>query len=131
MAKTRVLSVGLQPALIDFSDPAFAAFPGVNAEKVQAGLDRDDVEMRALGFEVDHCAVDYGATAETMLRDCLRNNTYDCIMVGAGVRLFPKNTALFEKLVNIVHEYAPKAKLCFNTGPTDSAAAVQRWFPQA
>jgi hypothetical protein len=34
---------------------------------------------------------------------------------------------LFEKLVNVVHEKAPRAKLCFNTQPDDTAKSVQRW----
>jgi hypothetical protein len=52
---------------------------------------------------------------------------YDCILIGAGIRLIAQNTPLFEKLVNVVHEHAPQAKLCFNTRPDDTAAAVQRW----
>ncbi|MGB5624638.1 MAG: hypothetical protein WBM61_02815 [Woeseiaceae bacterium] len=35
---------------------------------------------------------------------------------------------LFEKLVNLLHEKAPCAKICFNTGPTDSEDAVKRWL---
>ena len=50
-------------------------------------------------------------------------------MIGAGVRLVGRNTVLFEKLVNIVHVDAPQAKLCFNTKPTDTAAAVERCLP--
>jgi hypothetical protein len=34
---------------------------------------------------------------------------------------------LFEKLINVVHECAPHAMLCFNTKPTDTAEAVLRW----
>jgi len=34
---------------------------------------------------------------------------------------------LFEKLINLVHEHAPGAKICFNTTPADTAEAVQRW----
>jgi hypothetical protein len=35
---------------------------------------------------------------------------------------------LFEKLVNVVHENAPGARLCFNTRPDDTAESVQRWI---
>jgi hypothetical protein len=31
---------------------------------------------------------------------------------------------LFEKLINMVHEHAPQAKLCFNTKPSGTAQAV-------
>lgn len=41
MNKVSILSIGLLPTLIDYADPAYAMFPGMTAEKVQAGLDRD------------------------------------------------------------------------------------------
>jgi hypothetical protein len=36
-------------------------------------------------------------------------------------------TRLFGKLLNVVHALAPRAKICCNTSPADSAEAVQRW----
>ena len=57
----------------------------------------------------------------------LSRKTFDCVLIGAGVRLDPEHFLLFEKLINVVHEYAPKAKICFNTSPGDTAAAVMRW----
>lgn len=76
------------------------------------------------------CLVDFGETAEQVLKERLQQKELDGVLMGAGVRLIAKNTALFEKLINLVHAHAPHAKLCFNTGPTDSAAAIQRWFPR-
>jgi hypothetical protein len=49
------------------------------------------------------------------------------VLIGAGVRTNPDEFALFETLVNLVHAKAPQARICFNTGFTDSVAAVQRW----
>jgi hypothetical protein len=57
-----------------------------------------------------------------VLRERLAKHSFDCIMVGAGVRLIAQNTFLFEKLVNIVHAGAPQAKFCFNTVPADFAS---------
>lgn len=130
MRNATVLSVGLHPGLIDFSDPAYAAFPGMTAAKVQGGLDKEMAELKTLGYEAELCLLDFGATAATVLRERLENKAYDCIMIGAGVRLIAQNTHLFEVLINIIHEHASSARLCFNTGPTDSAAAVKRWCPR-
>src|ERR1035437_8033326 len=47
-----------------------------------------------------------------------------------GVRTIPSHFILFERLINVVHEHAPQAKLCFNTKPSDTAEAVQRWKPR-
>jgi hypothetical protein len=43
------------------------------------------------------------------------------------VRTPPPQFALFEKLVNVVHECAPRAKICFNTKADDTADAFLRW----
>ena len=127
MSKTSVLVVGLEPSLIDFSDPAYGSDPGLDAEKIRAGLAADERTLNALGYDTELCLTDFGETAEGVLRERLEHKRFDCILIGAGVRLIAQNTALFEKLINVVHEHAPHAKLCFNTKPTDTAEAVQRW----
>ena len=45
-----------------------------------------------------------------------------------GVLVTGLEPSLFETVINIVHEHAPRAKLCFNTRATDTAEAFQRWF---
>lgn len=128
MVKKSVLVIGLQPALIDFSDPAYAAFPGLDAEKILAALKADDDHLKRLGYDAELCLTDFGDTAESIVRDRLKGKRFDCVLIGAGVRTIEKNFLLFEKLINVVHEHAPQAKLCFNTKPSDTAQAVQRWL---
>ena len=43
--KKSVLVIGLQPALIDFSNPDYAAYPGMNAAKVLAGLNASEESL--------------------------------------------------------------------------------------
>jgi hypothetical protein len=126
--KKSVLLVGLQPTLIDFSDPAYAAFPGLDAARVQHALDADKAALNHLGYDAELCLTDFGDTAESVLRDKLRERAWDCVLVGAGVRTIAPNFLLFEKLINVIHAGAPQARLCFNTRPDDTAAAVQRWI---
>ena len=127
MAKKSVLIMGLDPALIDFSSPDFAAFPGLDAAKVLGGIKADGDHLRGLGYDVQVCLTDFGETAEAVALDHLNQQPFDCVMVGAGVRAVPKHLLLFEKLINVVHANAPQAKLCFNTKPSDTAEAIQRW----
>ncbi|WP_207919132.1 hypothetical protein [Methylobacterium segetis] len=129
MAPVSVVLIGLDPDLIDFSAPAYSAYPGLDAGKVRAGLDADAARLRELGYAPEICLVDFGQTAESVVRELLRRRLFDAVVIGAGLRLIAENTALFEKLINVVHVHAPQAKLCFNTRPTDTAEAVQRWFP--
>jgi len=96
---------------------------------VRAGLEADAAYLNALGYDAELCLTDFGETAGTVLDERLKKKSFDCILIGAGVRLIARNTPLFEKLVNVAHVDAPRAKLCFNTKPTDTAAAVQRCLP--
>lgn len=116
-----VLALGLDPA---FVDPK--AMGGFSPEIVRAYIDAQFDRIRQLGYEVDSCLVDLGTTAEAVLEDLLRTRTYDCVMIGAGLR-DSESVVLFEKLLNLVHSLAPTAKICFNSNPADSAEAVQRW----
>jgi hypothetical protein len=125
-SEKRVLVVGLDPRLIDFSQPGYA--PGMDATKVLAGLKSSDDELTRLGYRVQMCLTDFGETAEAVLQRQLKQTQFDCILIGAGVRANPSNLLLFEKLINVVHEHAPQAKICFNTVPSDTAAAVKRWL---
>lgn len=126
--KKSVLIVGLRPELIDFSNPAYAAFPGLDAVKVQSALDHDEAHLNSLGYDAKLCLTDFGTTASAVVRDMLEEKNWDCVLVGAGVRTIEPNFILFEQLLNVIHEHAPKARICFNTRPDDTAAAVQRWI---
>ena len=53
---------------------------------------------------------------------------YDCVVIGAGIRLPPRSQLMFEGVINAVHRAAPGAVIAFNTRPEDSAAAVARWL---
>jgi hypothetical protein len=121
-----VLVVGLDPTLIDFSQPGYP--PGMNAEKVFAGMKSSEDELTSLGFSVQTCMTDFGETAESVVQNALQQKRFDCVMIGAGVRIVPSNLLLFEKIINVVHQHAPQARICFNTLPSDIATAVKRWI---
>jgi hypothetical protein len=124
--KKEVLVIGLDPALIDFSQSGYA--PGMDATKVLAGIKSSEDELTRLGCRVQTCLTDFGETAATVVQRQLEQKPFDCILIGAGVRTNPSNFLLFEKLINVVHEHAPQARLCFNTVPSDTAEAVKRWL---
>jgi len=124
--KRSVLVVGLDPTLIDFSQPGYP--PGMSTTKVLAGIKSSEDELTRLGYSVQTCLTDFGETAETVDQNQLKQKRFDCVLIGAGVRTNPNNFMLFEKLINVVHEHAPQAKLCFNQLPSDIAEAVKRWL---
>ncbi|MEW1860591.1 hypothetical protein OG896_05330 [Streptomyces sp. NBC_00669] len=125
-----MLTVGLDPALVDDAPSSRAAFPEIDAETVRAGVAAGRARLEELGFTVDLCLLDYGRTAEAVYRAALAAKDYDLVMIGAGVRLDPALTPLLEVLVNTTHELAPGAKLCFNVSPFTTVEAVERWWPE-
>ena len=124
--KKSVLLVGIDPVMIDFSSPDFAPY-NLSADRVMSALLADNERLRGLGYDADLCLTDLGATAERVVEDKVRAKAYDCVMIGAGIRVIPGSFQLFENLINVVHANAPRAKLCFNTKPSDTAEAVMRW----
>ncbi len=126
MSKISVLVLGIEPTTIDFEDPAYSAFSSWSAETTQAGLDHDIRKLMEKGYDADLCLApvqDLPAAVGAQLRA----KTYHCVVIGAGVRTINKNFLLLEKIINVVFENAPNAKVCFNTKPDDSTEAVMRW----
>jgi hypothetical protein len=124
---TRILLVGYDPETVDFSDPALP--PGMTAEKVHAGIAVALKQFAERGWEADVGLIRPDETAGPAVELQLASKTYDCVVVGPGVRLPPRGLALFEAVINAVHKAAPNSAIAFNTLPQDSADAVARWLP--
>lgn len=123
---TRVLFIGQDPDTVDFSDPALP--PGTNAEKIHAGIGIAMNQMAERGWRADLCLVTPDQSASGMVETQLKTVGYDCIVIGGGIRVPPKSLALFESLLNAVHEFAPRSRIAFNTRPEDTAEAASRWI---
>jgi len=123
---TRVLLLGYDPDFVDFSDPALP--PGMTVEKVHAGIAIAMKQFAEHGWEADVCFIRPDETAGPTVERQLASSSYDCVVIGAGVRLPPRGLALFEAVINAVRKAAPGAPIAFNTRPDDSAAAAARWL---
>jgi hypothetical protein len=123
---TRVLLVGYDPETVDFSDPALP--PGMTAEKINAGIEVALKQFAERGWEADVGFIRPDETAGPEVERQLASKPYDCIVVGAGVRLPPRRLAVFEAVINAIHKVAPGATIAFNTRPEDSADATARWL---
>jgi len=123
---TRVLFVGYDPETVDFSDPALP--PGMTAEKVHVGIAVAMKKFAERGWEADLGFIRPDETAGPTVERHLASKSYDCVVIGAGVRLPPRSLVLFEAVINAVHRAAPGAAIAFNTVPQDSADAAARWL---
>lgn len=122
----KVLFVGQEPETVDFSDPALP--PGLDASKIHAGIAVGMQQMAKRGWEADLCLVRPDETAAIAVERQLAKASYDCVVIGGGIRIPPKSLLLFETLINAVHRSAPNACIAFNTSPQDTADAAARRF---
>ena len=123
---TRVLLLGYDPETVDFSDPALP--PGMTVEKVRAGIAVALRQFAERGWEGDIGFIRPDETAGPTVERQLASKSYDCVVIGAGVRLPPRGLVLFETVINAVHKAAPGVAIAFNTRPDDSADAAGRWL---
>ena len=123
MAKKKVLAIGLDPAFVDFS-----SLPQFTPEMFRHYIDSQLGRVRDGGYEVVSCLIDRGNTAEAMITAALTRESFDAVLIGAGLRQPGDVLVLFEKVINLVHRLAPAAAICFNTTPADSLEAVERWL---
>jgi len=122
-ARKFVLLIGLHPRVVDFS-----LLPNLDERTLTAGLQTGLTEVIAAGFAAEWCLTDdTWASAEAMIRERLAAREPAAIVIGAGIRTLPRYFLLFEQIINLVHAAAPGARLCFNTSPDSTAAAVLRW----
>ena len=122
MGRKSVLAIGIDPVFADFT-----TLPGLTPELVRHYIDAELERVRSAGFDVESCLIDLGETAENETATVLRSRSFDCVVIGAGLREPAERLLLFEMVLNLVHALAPDARICFNRNPADTLDAVQRW----
>jgi hypothetical protein len=122
----RVLLVGLDPSTVDFSDPALP--PGMTAEKIHAGVKLALVDMERRGWLAENFFISPDEAAIALVERRVASGHYDCVVIGAGLRLASNRLSLFEAVINAVRRSAPQTAIAFNTRPEDSGAAAARWI---
>jgi hypothetical protein len=121
-----ILIIGEDPAEIDFDAPD--APKDMSAAKIMDGLNGSMARLRAAGHAAGLLLTKDAETVERQATEALAGASYDVIVIGAGLRTLPPMALQFERLMNVLHEKAPHAKLAFNSQPGDSDAAAMRWL---
>ena len=79
------------------------------------------------GYDLDHFLLDPTNPDIASLKDKLRQQSWDVVSIGFGVRGSHGWTGLFETMVNtVVEEAKPVPKFAFNLMPNQVVEAVQR-----
>lgn len=98
------------------------------AEEIRSKLDADHARIQRAGittvvFHADPLEQEKGLVE---LERLLREGDYDAISIGAGVRIHPDHTALFETMVNMCRRITPGVPLMFNDGPGGTTETIER-----
>ncbi|AKU17720.1 hypothetical protein [Luteipulveratus mongoliensis] len=118
----QVLVIGLDPYRVPGPwdpQPVADAIAAATAEFTERGIDAENC-LVGLDGKDDH---------EELLTAALRSRSWDCVLVGGGIRHSDELLELFETTINLVHRLAPDATIAFNSRPDDIVTAVVRRLP--
>jgi hypothetical protein len=127
--RVAVIQIGLDPDVIDYGAADFAQFAGLTKEKLRKANDDNVAGLRAAGYDVDNCLIDFGEAGAAKAWRWLAAKHYDAVLIGAGIRLVPSNTLLFESIVNTAHAAQPHCRLVFNYAAASTPDDISRWYP--
>ncbi|EIM80583.1 uncharacterized protein STEHIDRAFT_172341 [Stereum hirsutum FP-91666 SS1] len=117
---------------LSYKDPMI---PEHLREQLRTSLDKLDTDMPKTGYNYESlfCGPEGFESAPdsivSPIVDKLQKMKWDVVVIGFGVRGKPELTLYFEKLVNAIREYAPQAKLGFNSSPGETLDAAKRLAP--
>lgn len=118
-----ILSLGLHPSAVDYG-----RHPGLDEATLTARIEAGEAALRDAGFDIVSCQVSADPDeAAATVRQCVAANRVGVVMIGAGVRMAPEHTLLFERVVNLLNELVPGIVFCFNTSPETTVDALRRW----
>lgn len=119
----RVLVIGI--------DPHVVAHLGIDADLVASALTRGQERFATAGVLSDLCLVGLEQEhAVAQIIAALAKESYNCVVIGGGIRKPAPMLEFFEQVINLVYRYAPNAAIAFNTNGENSLEAAQRWLPQ-
>lgn len=121
---TRVLTIGLHPSALDDK-----RVPDLDEATLTARIEAANRFIRDAGFNAVSCSIGTSPDdVESTIRNHLATGSFGLAMIGAGVRLQPEYTVLFERIINVLHDAAPDIRFCFNTSPETTTDALRRWI---
>jgi hypothetical protein len=89
--------------------------------------------LRTEGLRARNFALTNDAAGDEQLIQELSSATYDAVAIGGYITgqepespPTPETTAWFNRILNIIHEHAPTAKIVLVAGPADALPAINR-----
>jgi hypothetical protein len=122
----KIVIIGMNPETIDFTNPELPK--GLTVDIIEQGTKATLEKLNSIGYDAETFLIDTGASDLAKLSNQLKEKNYDGVVIGNGIRSIKSNFILFEQIINVVHSNAPKSKIIFNSLPTDTDEAINRWL---
>ena len=119
VSNLHVLVIGLDPYRV----------PGPwNPKPVADAIDIGMTTLADRGFHAEACLVGLDGSDDVDVRvtATLRARSWDCVVVGGGIRQPEEQLELFESIINLICRHAPQAAIAFNHTPHDLADTAVR-----
>jgi hypothetical protein len=113
----RVLVIGLDPYRV----------PGPwDPKPVADGIEIGRTRFVEHGLGAEFClfGLDGSDEVEVVVTDALCAQSWECVVVGGGVR---NQVDLLERVINLVRRHAPDAAIAFSATPAETFDAAARW----
>jgi hypothetical protein len=123
----RVLIIGIDPDEVDFSDPALP--PGLTAALIRQGIVRGQEALDRAGHAVEHMFVPADPSRLQAFAQRLEADRFDCVIVGGGICLPPRNRTLFEAALNVIARSRHHPAIALVSRPEEVADAAARVLP--
>ncbi|WP_227996789.1 hypothetical protein [Glycomyces albidus] len=121
----RMLFIGISPEVFTPDELP----PGLTVEKLAEQLEATRAAFEAEGLDAVWAGIGKDPDeAEAEIRARFAEHSFGLALIGGGIRLFPENTVLFERIVNVLIDLRPDIRLSFNTSPDNSLEALRRWL---
>ncbi|TQF06889.1 hypothetical protein E6W39_37745 [Kitasatospora acidiphila] len=102
------------------------AVPGMDGDTIRAALDQELARFADHGIDAAVTLIALDESAEPAMVAALSARAWDVVVIGGGIRKPEPLLPLFEQVVNLVRQHAPKAAIAFNTSGGDSVEAARR-----
>jgi len=120
----RVVMIGIDPDLVDFSDPALP--PGMNADIIKRGIEKGLELMREAGHDAEPFVITPDQAGIDRVAARLAQGGVDCVTIGGGVHRPNSMVPLFEALVNLAALCPSHPAIAFVSRPDETLEGLKR-----
>nr|WP_315034601.1 hypothetical protein [uncultured Chryseobacterium sp.] len=122
-----ILIIGADPDDVGaISNPYQKEATLLSPSKVSEEIQSEKRAIESDGFKTEMLLVRRAKDSVKTISLHLQNESYDIILIGAGVRIIPDYLSTFEEVINTIHRYAPQSEIVFSTAYNTLYDALKR-----